>query len=366
MRKKTIILGLMLVFLSLITAGCFDSERSKYGTRPTKVRYTVQYGFYINCSGSGSYDITYDCDLPEVLDGICSYEILHPYDYEVKTILNNDMASWNILGMGDESFVLGVQANVTVESMIVSSLNGANALSISEIKEGHPEIFEQYTKVQTVDNTRYIDPTNSTIVSIAENILDESRTENSFIVAKNLFIWLKQETTYEPHTTNYDLQPAVLTCNLKIGDCDDLSVLYMSLCRAVEIPARFIRGITIGEFEESGKIVGVPHAWVEVFVGGNIGNNGWIPVECAGTASGEDKINSEVNQNFALESVEHLRLFEGTGSNESLNVSISGPLAVYDPLSMEISMESFVKILSYEILKQNELYISKDSNRRYQ
>jgi hypothetical protein len=359
MHKKTMRSGLILVFLSLITAGCFDSEGIKYGTRPTKVTYTVQYGFYINCSGSGSYDITYDCDLPGILNGICSYEILHPYDYEIKT-------SWNILGMGDENYLLGVQANVIAESIIVSDLNGTNALTISEIKEKHLEIFEQYTKGQTVDSTKYIDPTNSIIVTIAENVLDESETENSFIVAKNLFIWLKQETIYEPHTTNYDLQPAILTYDLKTGDCDDLSVLYMSLCRAVEIPARFIRGIIIGESEESGKIVGVPHAWVEVFVGENIGNNGWIPVECAGTASGEDKINSEVNQNFALESVEHLRLFEGTGSDESLNVSISGPLAVYDPLNMEISMESFVQILSYEILEQNELYISKNSNRIYQ
>ena len=371
MHRKTIILGFMLVFLSLVTAGCIDfltgdNGSITYGARPTEIIYTIQYGFYINCSGSGGYDITYNCDIPEVLDGNCSYEILHPFDYEIKTIVNNRMCSWNIHGMGDGNYVLGIKANVTSKSMIFSDLNGANALTISEIKDNHFEIFEQYTKTQALNDTIYIDPSNPIIVDIAQDILNESSTDNSFIVAKNLFKWLKQETTYDTHVIKYDLQPAILTYNLKTGDCDDLSVLYISLCKAAEIPARFIRGVIIQKSEETSKIVAIPHAWVEVFVGGNIGNDGWIPVECAGTATGENKISSEVNQNFALESVEHLRLFKGNGSNESLNVSMSGPLVIYNPLSIEISMEGFVNVLSYKVLKQNELYIDENNNRVYQ
>jgi len=370
MHRKTIILGFMLVFLSLSTAGCIDFLTGNdgsitYGARPTEIIYTIQYGFYINCSGYGDYDITYNCDIPEVLNGNCSIEILHPVDYEIKTIINNRMCSWNIHGIGDGNYVLGIKANVTSKSMIISNLNGANALTISEIKDNHFEIFEKHTKAQALNDTIYIDPSNPIIVEIAQDILNESSTENSFVVAKNIFKWLKQETTYDTHVLKYDLQSAILTYNLKTGDCDDLSVLYISLCKAAEIPARFIRGITIQKSEETSKIVAIQHAWVEVFVGGNIGNNGWIPVECAGTATGENKINSEVNQNFALESVEHLRLFEGTGSNESLNVSMSGPLAIYNPISIEISMDNFANVLNYKILKQTELYIDKNNNRLY-
>jgi hypothetical protein len=368
MHKKTIIIGIMLVFLSFITAGCMDliggDGGTKYAAHPTKVRYTIQYGFNINCVGNGPYQISYDCNIPEVLVGTSSYDVLYTYDYETKNVANNNMISWNISDMNNNNYILGIQADVTAESMMVSDLNGNDALPISEIKESYPGVFEQYTKVQTVDDTVYIDPTDPTMISIAQGILSDSETQNSFIVAKNLFKWLKQETTYETHIINHDLQPAITTYQIKTGDCDDLSVLYISLCRAVEIPARFIRGIIIEINDEAGITNAIPHAWVEVFVG--MGIDGWIPVECAGTATDENKLNAEVYQNFALESVEHLRLFEGFGTNESLNVSMAGPVSFYDRANMEISMENFVQVLSYEVLQQNELYISKNGNRRYQ
>jgi hypothetical protein len=45
---------------------------------------------------------------------------------------------------------------------------------------------------------------------------------------------------------------------------------------------------------------------------------------------------------------------------------MSGPLVIYNPLNIEISMEGFVNVLSYKVLKQNKLYIDKNDNRVYQ
>ena len=138
-------------------------------------------------------------------------------------------------------------------------------------------------------------------------------------MAKNLFIWLKENTTYQKHNGKETVQPAGTTCNIKTGDCDDLSFLYIALCRAVDIPARFIRGFIV-EADDNGYVTTVPHAWAEVFVGGGIGNNGWIPVECACSS---DEMEVQINQNFGLESVGHLRLFIDDGTNESLITSLS-------------------------------------------
>ncbi len=38
-----------------------------YESHPTKISYKIKYGYFINSTGSGNYEIKYDCDIPEVL-----------------------------------------------------------------------------------------------------------------------------------------------------------------------------------------------------------------------------------------------------------------------------------------------------------
>jgi len=156
------------------------------------------------------------------------------------------------------------------------------------------------------------------------------------------------------------VQPASETMQLGTGDCDDLSFLYISLCRSLGIPARFIRGYLVEETD--GTVSAVAHAWTEVFVGGNIGNQGWIPVECACPS---ENMEVQVNQNFGVESVGHLRLFKDDGSNESMDASISGPMARYDA-GMEVEMTAFVEIYNYIVLESKELTVDKNGNRAYE
>ena len=128
----------------------------------------------------------------------------------------------------------------------------------------------------------------------------------------------------------------------------------------MKIPARFIRGILTTYDEQKSSVYSVPHAWTEVFVGGNIGDKGWIPVECAGQGEGGG---AEVHQNFGTESMGHLRLFKGSGTNESLNVSLMGPRAsYYDNI---IKMEQFLEISNFYVLQKNELQIDKNGHRTY-
>jgi len=363
MKKRIIVVSLTFLLIVTVTSGCFDifktpEEGTKYQSHPTKVRYVISYGYIINCSGIGKYNITYDCDIPEVLIGQVTITE-HDDNYEDVILVNNPMKSWSISSRDDNNYNLGITATVLAESFIVTDLNGADALSVQEIKEQHMDVYLQYCKAQSNETITFIDPENEDIKSAAQSVLSETNDVNSFILAKNLFIWLKENNYYKTHDENINVQPANITKELGHGDCDDLSFLYISLCRSIGIPARFIRGF-IAEEDDNGFVDAVPHAWVEVFVGGNIGNNGWIPVECACSS---DNIDTQVYQNFGLESVGHLRLFEDDGSDESLIISLSDIKVKYDT-GIIIDLKPVAEVNSYRVLESKELLID-NNNRRY-
>ncbi len=363
MKKKTIFVSLTLILIVLVTSGCFDifkttENGTTYESHPTKAQYTISYGYNITCGGIGEYNIKYDCDIPEVLIGQVTITE-HNSNYENVTLVKNPMKSWNISSSGNNNYQLGITATVLAESFIVADLNGADALSIQEIKEQHMDVYLQYSNAQSNETITFIDPENEDIKSAAQNVSSETNDDNSFILAKNLFIWLKGNTYYKTHDENKNVQPANITKEFGHGDCDDLSFLYISLCRSIDIPARFIRGFIVEE-DDNGVVDAVPHAWVEVFVGGNIGNNGWIPVECACSS---DSMEVQVNQNFGLESVGHLRLFEDDGSDESLIISLSDIEAKYDT-NIIINLTPVAEVYSYQVLESKELSID-NNNRKY-
>jgi hypothetical protein len=363
-KNSAIIASFVLILLILSTSGCMDyfniSDGSViYESHPTKIQYNIRYGYWINFSGTGKYLIDYDCDEPEILIGETPSELLYSNDYKHKTLANNIVVNWNISGTDNNNYKLGIAANVTAENFLIPDLGGDGALSLQEIKTNYPIIFNQYCHEQSVKNKVYIDPNNVDIKLAAQDILGQTDNNNSFILAKELFIWLKQNTDYQIHITNNEVQPASETLQLGTGDCDDLSFLYISLCRSLGIPARFIRGYLVEETD--GTVSAVAHAWTEVFVGGNIGNQGWIPVECACPSK---DMTVQINQNFGVESVGHLRLFKDDGSNESMDASISGPMARYDT-GMEVEMTAFVEIYNYIVLESKELTVDKNGNRAY-
>jgi hypothetical protein len=360
MKNNVFIAVFLLILITLILSGCqdlfVDGGKTIYQTHATKISYTISYGYKINCSNTGRYKIDYTCDLPDLLRGHIYTIDAHNDDFEEKTIAtHNIMYIWDIDSYLTKNYNLGVTTNIEVESYIASDLEGDNALSIQEIKDKYLTFVKQYCQAQSNETTIYINPNNPSIRAIASNLLNNTGSNNSFLVALEIFKWLKENTMYKKHIKNNNPQPALVTLQYKTGDCDDLSFLYISLCRSIGIPSRFIRGFLI---EENNAVA---HAWVEVFVGPNIGINGWIPIECAGVSSDAE---TEIHQNFGLESADHLRLFKDDGSNESLNISLSG-ISYITYGDRKIDASSFADVSNYIVLNSNELLIDKNGNRRY-
>ena len=362
--KKRSIIPIVLVLTIIALSGCieiFQEIPITYNPYPTKISYTLNYGYIIKISGTGNYQIEYRCDIPEVLKGHRTYTPLYSFDFNISSAVNNSFLNWNISGKNKDTYELGITTSITSESFLIPDLSGKNALSIEEIYKEHPDIVQKYLNEQTVEHIKYIDPNHPVIKSISSDIITQANTNNSFIIAKSLFIWLKENTNYKLHDGQGDVQPTAITLQKKTGDCDDLSFLYISLCRAVGIPARFIRGYLLQEDEKS-QITATAHAWVEIFVGGLIGNNGWIPVECSCCAS---TIEIDINQNFGVEDAFHLRLFTDDGTNKSLSTSLSGIYVQYYE-NQKIDLQSFAEVINYQVVTSQKLVVTKDNIRYYQ
>jgi len=333
-----------------------------YEATPTRISYDLSYGYRMNTTGTGRYELSYFCDIPEVLIGTTNYSMLSNIDYQTKNMFNNTVIHWNISGKNAKTFELGITSKIEVESYLVADLNGKDALTIRQIHDRHPALSSQYTRVQANETIRFIDPEDPNIMTIAEAVYTNEKTNNSFLVAKSLFSWLKQNIAYQIHPDERVVRSASVTLSKKQGDCDDLSFLYISLCRAVDIPARFIRGylITAGM---NGSITATPHAWTEVFVGQPGSLSGWIPIECACCTN---SLITDINQNFGVESAFHLRLFTDDGSNASLAFSLSGISYITHEQNTSIALESFAEISNYQELESKKLIITEKNNRYYE
>jgi len=361
--KIPLLLFILLSFFVTPFSGCleiFDSvlnnQTITYEANPTSVQYVISYGYQVNSSGEGSTSILCTLDLPETLSGSVFNISFIPLTAIQRVIAKNSMVEWNYTHDEEKSVSFEVKAHVRVDAFVVEDLNGENALSIEEIRNIFPDIVETYCNPQSLNETRYIDPSHPEIRSIASSVKATVPSNNSFLVGKELFIWLKNHTTYKFHELQTDVQPAMITLNTRHGDCDDLSYLYISLCRSVGIPARFIRGYLLDS--QSNTIKPIDHMWTEVYVGGGIGNDGWLPVECAGTGNSK----GEVHQNYGLEDASHLRLFTDDGTNGSLEISSSHISVRYEQGNI-IDIVGFSTITQYEVIQSQKLCINEGTKR---
>jgi transglutaminase-like putative cysteine protease len=115
---------------------------------------------------------------------------------------------------------------------------------------------------------------------------------------------------------------------------------------------------------DTGPVTATAHAWTEVFVGESIGNDGWIPVECACCAN---SIQIDINQNFGVENALHLRLFVDEGSNESLDISLTGiSYTIYNPNMHIEPPQAFAEIENYQELNTQKLIVTAKNTRYYE
>jgi hypothetical protein len=108
----------------------------------------------------------------------------------------------------------------------------------------------------------YIESRNGKITSLAKEVAGEH--EQAWAKVEAIYDWVRDHVKYE----DSELKGALRALNDKSGDCEELSSLFIAMCRAQKIPAR---------------TVWVPgHCYPEFYLVDAEGNGHWYPCQAAG------------------------------------------------------------------------------------
>jgi len=122
---------------------------------------------------------------------------------------------------------------------------------------------------------KYTKPTenidlNENIVRTASDIAEGE--DNLYAITYKLAEWVSKNIEYDLKCGASTEKSSWILKN-KIGTCDEFSSMFIALCRAVGIPARYVSGVAysnIPELEGFGN-----HAWAEAYFPGY----GWVPFD---------------------------------------------------------------------------------------
>jgi transglutaminase-like putative cysteine protease len=99
------------------------------------------------------------------------------------------------------------------------------------------------------------------------------KKDNPYWVARDIFNHIIDNMYYEM-VGGWNTAPAVLARGN--GSCSEYTFVYISMCRAAGIPARYVGSVVIrGDYASMDDVF---HRWVEIY----LPNYGWVPVDPSG------------------------------------------------------------------------------------
>jgi len=102
--------------------------------------------------------------------------------------------------------------------------------------------------------------------------------------ARAIYDYTVSTMKYDKSGTGWGNGDIHWACNAKRGNCTDFHALFIGLCRASGIPARFSIGFPIPAKRGEGEVGGY-HCWAEFYLKGY----GWVPVDASEAAKNPDK-----------------------------------------------------------------------------
>ena len=142
---------------------------------------------------------------------------------------------------------------------------------------------------------------------------------NSYWVMRNIFNYLIENMYYE-RVGGWNTAPTVLARGN--GSCSEYAFVFISMCRAAGLPARYVGSVVKRGDDRS--IDDVFHRWVEVY----LPNYGWVPVDPSG---GDRKYPADQANYIGHLSNRYLITTQSGGGSELLNWSYNS----YDKYTSE-------------------------------
>ena len=94
--------------------------------------------------------------------------------------------------------------------------------------------------------------------------------------ARAIYDFAVQNLKYDKTGAGWGRGDIYYACDMRRGNCTDFHSLFIGLCRAIGIPARFEMGVALPEARGGGTISGY-HCWAQFYLKGY----GWVPVDAS-------------------------------------------------------------------------------------
>jgi transglutaminase-like putative cysteine protease len=125
--------------------------------------------------------------------------------------------------------------------------------------------------------------------------------KGDLVRARALYDYIIDSMRYMKYGPGWGKGDAAYACNIRTGNCTDYHSYFISLARAIGIPARFAIGASIPSERDNGGIDGY-HCWAEFYAEGK-----WYPVDI----SEADKYSSLATYYFGHHPANRLELSRG-------------------------------------------------------
>jgi transglutaminase-like putative cysteine protease len=282
----------------------------------------------------------------------------YPKEYNHQTIEDHQTSSSPTATETENEFTwetisTSYELQTITTTKTTNNLNKVYTTSTFPITE-IPEEYEIYTQ-----ESEFID-LNDDIEQQAQDII-QGETD-LYQVVFNLADWVNQNIQYNLTTMNSEsVQTSSWVLENREGVCDEITNLFISFCRSVGIPARFISGVAYTNINDNFGA----HGWAEVYI-----DDQWIPFDVTyGTFGWVDPSHVKFNeqQDPSTPSIE----FEWSGNgfsitNTNLNAEtiLTGEEGTIDnlidieitPLANQVGPSSYVPV-QIEIKNNQDYYV---------
>ncbi len=156
------------------------------------------------------------------------------------------------------------------------------------------EITPYLTKY--IQSTSIFDADNPEIRKLASSFAEKD--DDLFDIVFKIGVWVNKNIKYViDNDTLRGTKKASWVLEHKEGLCDESTALFIALCRALNIPARYIGGVAYSNMTNESWM---SHAWAEVYFPGN----GWVPFDV-------------VYGEFGFLDVSHIEFYNSDDANRS-------------------------------------------------
>lgn len=168
---------------------------------------------------------------------------------------------WESPGLEDLEF--GYSADVTVMNKVVRIKSKVPYPITADLGS-----VQDYTLPSEI-----IDSDDEDIIALASELA--AGEDDLFVITSKLASWTKHNIEYNLSTLTASVsESASWTLENRYGVCDELTSLFIAMCRSLGIPSRFIAGVSYTNSELFSRNWGA-HGWAEVYFPGY----GWIPFD---------------------------------------------------------------------------------------